>query len=323
MDGPAFQGRDLGRAGVLIGVAHAAIGALRALYAPRFKSIVASASVDRPRPDGHPAYRPEIDGLRALAILPVVLFHLHVAGFAGGYVGVDVFFVISGYLITSLIQQELDRGEFSFVRFWERRARRILPALTVVVLFSLAAGWFILTPTDLDNLGASAFAQSLFGSNVLFWLQAGYFEPGAGSKPLLHSWSLAVEEQFYLCFPFMLVLLGMVGRISRVRLIAGFLLLSLVLSVYGVADHPTAAFYLLPTRAWELLLGAVLALAPGLASRVSSADRWNEILSWLGLAAIAVAVFGYHAETPFPGLAALLPCLGTAAIIRTNEYRLT
>lgn len=268
-------------------------------------------------------YRPEIDGLRAVAILPVVLFHAAVPGFAGGYVGVDVFFVISGYLITSLIQRELDRGEFSFIRFWERRARRILPALTVVVMCSLAAGWFILIPPDLERLGAAALAQALFASNILFWRETGYFNPDAETKPLLHTWSLSVEEQFYLCFPLVLFLLASLGWLTRARIIAAGLLASLLLSIYGAAAHPAATFYLLPTRAWELLLGALLAVSPGLLRLHASALPRGEILSWLGLTAIAAAVFSFTAETPFPGLAALLPCLGTAAVIRSNEERLT
>lgn len=268
-------------------------------------------------------YRPEVDGLRAVAILPVVLFHAGVLGFEGGYVGVDVFFVISGYLITCLIQRELDRGDFSFIRFWERRARRILPALTVVVVFSLAAGWFILIPSDLERLGASALAQALFASNILFWRESGYFNPDADTKPLLHTWSLSVEEQFYLCFPLVLFLLARVGWLVRARIIAGALLLSLLLSIYSVTTQPAATFYLLPTRAWELLLGSLLAVSPGLLRLNSHAVPWNGILSWLGLAAIAAAVFCFTADTPFPGLAALLPCLGTAAIIRSNEQSLT
>lgn len=276
------------------------------------------------RPGSPTRYRPEVDGLRGLAILPVILFHVDIAGFGGGYVGVDVFFVISGYLITSLIQSELDDGRFSFLRFWERRARRILPALTVVVLFSLAAGWFILIPSDLENLGRSAFAQSLFGSNILFWLQSGYFDAQAETKPLLHTWSLAVEEQFYVLFPIALFVLSMVRRSLRVWTIVSFLLISLALSVWGVAHHPSATFYLLPTRAWELLLGSMIALAADSRGREAAAANWrNELLSWLGLLAIAVAVFGYGRETPFPGLAALPPCLGTAAIIWANGTCLT
>lgn len=271
----------------------------------------------------HTTYRAEVDGLRALAILPVVLFHLDVSGFGGGYVGVDVFFVISGYLITSLIQRELDQGQFSFLRFWERRARRILPALTVVVLFSFAAGCFILIPSDLENFGRSAFAQSVFASNILFWLQSGYFDADAETKPLLHTWSLSVEEQFYFFFPFALFALSLFSRSLRVWAIAGALLVSFALSVWGVANHPNATFYLLPTRGWELLLGALIALAPSSNSVGAAVHRCDEVLSWLGVAAIAAVVFTYHMETPFPGWAALLPCIGTAAIIWANGTRLT
>ena len=304
-------------------VSHTVATALRDATAGTAQSSVRRPEVAKASPKSHVRYRAEVDGLRALAILPVVLFHIDVSGFDGGYVGVDVFFVISGYLITSLIQRELDQGQFSFLQFWERRARRILPALTVVVFASLVAGFFVLIPSDLESLGRSAFAQSLFASNILFWLQAGYFDADAATKPLLHTWSLAVEEQFYFFFPLALFVLSLFARTLRVWTIASALLFSFALSVWGVANHPHAAFYLLPTRGWELLLGAMIALAPSSSSEVEAVHRRNELLSWLGLAAIAAAVFTYHIETPFPGWAALLPCLGTAAIIWANETRLT
>lgn len=302
---------------------HTAAVALRDVTAASAESSARISEIAQPGLKSHATYRAEVDGLRALAILPVVLFHIDVSGFGGGYVGVDVFFVISGYLITSLIQRELDQGQFSFLRFWERRARRILPALTVVVLFSFAAGCFILIPSDLENWGRSAFTQSLFASNILFWLQSGYFDADAESKPLLHTWSLAVEEQFYFFFPFALFVLSLFSRSLRVWTIASALLFSFALSVWGVANHPNATFYLLPTRGWELLLGALIALAPRSSSEALAAHSRNEALSWVGLVAIAAAVLTYDTETPFPGWAALLPCIGTAAIIWANGTRLT
>jgi len=155
-------------------------------------------------------YRADVDGLRALAVLPVLFFHADL-GFTGGYVGVDIFFVISGFLITGLILKDLEAGQFHIVRFWERRVRRIIPALAVVVLATLVAGWFLLLPQAFKELGESASAQVLLVSNIYFWMKswvgAGYFAPAAAVKPLLHTWSLAVEEQFYLFFPFLLVTL--------------------------------------------------------------------------------------------------------------------
>jgi peptidoglycan/LPS O-acetylase OafA/YrhL len=153
-------------------------------------------------------YRPDIDGLRAVAVIPVVLFHAGVGIFSGGYVGVDVFFVISGYLITSIIASELDKGSFSIPAFYQRRVRRIFPALVAVMLFCALVGYMILTPTDYQTLGKSVLAASFFVSNVFFWKEVGYFAAPASEMPLLHTWSLAIEEQFYLFFPVFLYLLS-------------------------------------------------------------------------------------------------------------------
>lgn len=264
--------------------------------------------------------RPEIDGLRALAVLPVLLFHADL-GFSGGFVGVDVFFVISGFLITGLILQDLERGQFHLLYFWERRVRRILPALATVVLSTLVAGWFLLLPQDFKQLGRSATAQALLLSNVYFWRDSGYFAQAAELKPLLHTWSLAVEEQFYLCFPFLLIALKRLSHKSLVRTLVLLLLASLGLSICGsYSRFASATFYLLPARAWELLLGSLLATLP---FRVACPPWLKEALSWSGLLAILCAVFCYDSKTPFPGYAALLPCVGTALVIWSNTSRLT
>jgi peptidoglycan/LPS O-acetylase OafA/YrhL len=169
-------------------------------------------------------YRIEIDGLRAVAVLPVILFHAGFASFAGGFVGVDVFFVISGYLITSLLQTEMDAGRFSFRRFYERRVRRLAPALILVMLACLPAAWLLMSPKQLEDFAQSVVAVSVFSSNVLFWIESGYFAPSAELKPLLHTWSLAVEEQFYLFFPMLLWLLyRFARRWIEVALTVGFL----------------------------------------------------------------------------------------------------
>ncbi len=266
-------------------------------------------------------YRPEVDGLRAVAVLAVVLFHAGL-GFPGGYIGVDVFFVISGYLITSLILTDLEQGRFTIVNFWERRARRIIPALATVVLATLIAGWFLLLPGDYASLGKSAIWQSLFMANIYFWKAtvAGYFAGAADEMPLLHTWSLAVEEQFYLIVPLVLTALFRFPRLRTLRvllaLFASGILVSLVASVYGVAYHRSVAFYFLPSRAWELLLGATIAILP---------PAWlihqlpvRETVCYAGLAAILLPCFLYTGQTPFPGLAALPPCLGTALIVWGN-----
>jgi peptidoglycan/LPS O-acetylase OafA/YrhL len=267
----------------------------------------------------HLRYRAYIDGLRALAILPVICFHADL-GFSGGYVGVDVFFVISGYLISALILKELNAGEFKITHFWERRIRRIFPALAVVVLASVVGGWFWFFPDDFKKLGQSVVAQALLVSNFYFYQDAGYFAQGVDLKPLLHTWSLAVEEQFYLLFPFVLMAFRRVSRRSFAWAIVLMSAASFILSVYCGYKHPRANFYLLPTRAWELLTGSFLAAV----TPPVFAARWRaEALSWTGFLAILAAVFFYTSRTPFPGATALLPCLGTAFIIWANDRTVT
>ena len=260
-------------------------------------------------------YRPDIDGLRALAILPVILFHADL-GCPGGFVGVDIFFVISGFLITSLILKEINEDCFSLVTFWERRIRRILPALAVVVFATLVAGWFLFMPADFEVLGKSVIAQVTLLSNVFFYRQSlvggGYFAPVSDTKALLHTWSLAVEEQFYVLFPLLLILLGRQKRLSIAQAILWFGIGSLFLSVAGSYYRPGATFYLLPTRAWELMIGAFLATIPG---RQLLNPRINEAVGWSGLGLIFYSIFFYTRETRFPGLAAIPPCLGAALII--------
>jgi peptidoglycan/LPS O-acetylase OafA/YrhL len=257
-------------------------------------------------------YRPEIDGLRALAILPVVLFHYRVPGFSGGFVGVDVFFVISGYLITSLIQTETTRGTFSLAHFYERRVRRIFPGLFAMLAVVSAAAYVFFFPVDLVHYAQSLFATALFGANFEFWREAGYFDALANQKPLLHLWSIAVEEQFYLLFPALLILMRRSAPRLRLAAIGFIFLASFALSTWGVGAAPVATFYLLPARAWELMLGTLLALGavPAIRSRLAS-----ELLAALGLVLIGAAVFAFTAETPFPGPAALVPCAGAALVI--------
>lgn len=265
-------------------------------------------------------YRPEIDGLRAVAILPVVLFHARIPGFSGGFVGVDVFFVISGFLITSLIVSDLEQQRFSLVGFWERRARRILPALLTVAGFTLVTGWFLLLPADFARLGQSILAQSVFGSNVFFWQQSGYFGPLADELPLLHTWSLAVEEQFYLLFPVSMVVISRFAFRFRGLLVLTFGVASLAISIWAVEQTPGAAFYLLPSRAWELAVGAWLALQKG---HLRASDVIRQVVSFLGIGLIAFSVVVIDPATPFPGIWALPPVLGTAAVIWADGARLT
>jgi peptidoglycan/LPS O-acetylase OafA/YrhL len=269
-------------------------------------------------------HRPEIDGLRGVAVLVVLLSHAGF-GFAGGYVGVDVFFVLSGYLIAEIAWRELRANRFSVVGFWERRARRILPALVVVGAVTLAAGWLVSLPDQYAALGRSVAAQAVFGANVHFWSITDYFARAAEVQPWLHTWSLAVEEQFYVVAPLLLLLLFRMRSARGVpgpALLAAVIAASFAWSVHAVARAPLAAFYLLPARAWELLLGVALALAtaPGALLRQLDAPSGSrrglrETAALVGLALIVGCALAYDKSTPFPGLAALPPCLGTALVL--------
>lgn len=266
-------------------------------------------------PQAVSGYRPEIDGLRAVAVGAVILFHAGFRQVGGGFVGVDVFFVISGYLITRIILSELERGTFSLVDFYERRARRILPALFLVLIVSLVLGWFLLDPPGMKDFSQSLVAVALFGSNVYFWRTSGYFDGAGEEKPLLHTWSLGVEEQFYLLYPLLLLLLWKKGRrIILPLLFIGFVA-SLALAEWGSSEFPIAAFYLLPTRAWELLLGGVVALLMTRPQFIPEGRAVKEILGWVGAVLIGVAALFYSEQTPFPGVYALVPTVGTALII--------
>ena len=188
-------------------------------------------------------YRAEIDGLRALAVLPVILFHAGFEWFNGGFVGVDVFLVISGYLITTIIINEMAEGKFSIVNFYERRARRILPALFFVLSVCLPFAWFWLTPSDLKDFGQSLVAVATFSSNILFWQESGYFDTAAELKPLLHTWSLAVEEQYYILFPLFLILTWRLGLKWILSLLAITFLVSFGVAHWGALNMPSASPY--------------------------------------------------------------------------------
>lgn len=264
------------------------------------------------------AYRPEIDGLRALAVAPVVLYHAGVPGFSGGFVGVDVFFVISGFLITSLIWPDIQQGRFSILSFYERRARRILPALFVVMAFSAFAAYRIFLNSDLLDFSHSLMATTAFVSNFHFLADIGYFAAPAATKPLLHTWSLAIEEQFYIFFPLLLLLLRKYQSERLRPILLQLIVLSFCISAALAVSQADKAFYLLHSRAWELLVGAVLALGvlPPIKDR-----RLGSVLAFTGISLILVSVFGYDHATPFPGFAALVPCLGTLLFIWSNTQQ--
>ena len=260
-------------------------------------------------------YRREIDGLRALAVIPVVLFHAGFKAFGGGFVGVDVFFVISGFLITSLVIGDRQAGRFSIVDFYERRARRILPALFLVMFACLPFSWLWLYPIDLRRFAQSLVAVATYSSNVLFLLTSGYFDTAADTKPLLHTWSLALEEQFYLLYPPLLMATWRIGRRRMVLLLLALGAGSLMVAHWGSANSPVMNFYLLPTRAWELLIGALVAF--GLSSdaepRLPAAAAQGAALA--GLFLVVGSVFVFDKYTPFPSLYTLAPTVGTALII--------
>jgi peptidoglycan/LPS O-acetylase OafA/YrhL len=256
-------------------------------------------------------YRAEIDGLRALAVVPVILFHFGL-GCPGGFVGVDVFFVISGYLITGIIQRGIEANNFSLAVFWERRVRRIFPALFVVLVASLAFGFWWLNPIELKRLGRCSIAQTCLLSNVYFWRNISYFEGDGDSKPLLHTWSLAVEEQFYLLFPFLLLLLKKLSKKKLLLVLATITLGSFACSEYYARYNAGAAFYLLPMRAWELLVGCMLAIFP----RIFKASYYRDnTIALFGVLTVVIPIVLYDSDTKFPGLNAIPPVLGTAAIL--------
>lgn len=255
-------------------------------------------------------YRREIDGLRAVAVIPVILFHAGFDIFSGGYVGVDVFFVISGYLITCILLDELERGDFLIARFYERRARRILPALFVVMLACLPFAYMWMLPSQLKDFAQSVAAVVIFASNVLFWREDGYFAAAAEMKPLLHTWSLAVEEQYYLLFPLFLLLLWRFGRQRVFWSVVAVAVLSLLLAEWGWRNTPRANFYLAPTRVWELLAGSICAFLT-----VGRVQMSSNVLSITGLAMIVGAIFAYSGSTPFPSVYTLVPVVGTGLVV--------
>lgn len=266
-------------------------------------------------------YRRDIDGLRGLAVLLVVLFHA-TGSVRGGFIGVDVFFVISGYLITGILLREMEAQTFSFKDFWERRIRRIVPASVVMAVVTVGLGSLVLLPDDLIGLGRSLIAHAMMISNLYFWNDSGYFAAASDQKPLLHTWSLAVEEQFYLVFPLLCWIImkwsSRSGRQSSLRQVflkvfLALMVLSFVVSIVMVRRDPTSAFYLLPSRAWELLLGASLACFPG--RWLTAPVKYCQAASILGVIMILGSAFQLRDSMPFPGLLALPSCLGAACLI--------
>ncbi|AGF78961.1 putative acyltransferase [Desulfocapsa sulfexigens DSM 10523] len=270
-------------------------------------------------------YRREIDGLRSVAVFPVILFHAGFQLFGGGFVGVDVFFVISGYLITSIIITEKKKGTFSTINFYERRARRILPALFVVMLASLIPAWFLLTPKEMEDFSKSLITVPLFASNILFWQESGYFELANELKPLLHTWSLAVEEQFYLLYPLFLTLVWRLGKYWLFGFLFVILVISLGSAEWGLIHDPVGAFYLLPTRGWELIVGSLAAVytlyKQSPPSQTVLRDLTGELFGIVGLLLISYAIFTFDETVSFPGFNAAFPTVGAALILLFTSQR--
>ncbi|MGY3026183.1 peptidoglycan/LPS O-acetylase OafA/YrhL [Pseudomonas lurida] len=259
----------------------------------------------------NPGFRPDINGLRAIAVIAVVLYHFGVKGFSGGFAGVDIFFVISGFLMTGIIFRQTAVGKFSIIGFYLSRARRIVPALAVLCIALLAGGWFLLIPSDYKELGKHAASSIGFLSNMVYWIGSGYFDTSSHEKWLLHTWSLSVEWQFYMVYPLIIIaarkLLGFnATRILLVALAAG----SFALCLYASTHYPNTAFYTLPARAWEMIVGGLVYLFP-----VQMKNSHKQSASAIGLIAIAASISYFTAADVWPGWLALVPVLGTALII--------
>ena len=264
-----------------------------------------------------PAYRPDIDGLRALAVISVILFHNGIPGFDGGYVGVDVFFVISGYLITQLLEESRDESApRRLATFYVRRMRRILPALLATCLVTAIVAVALFTPDQLVNVGKFLAATPVMLSNVATWTRGDYFAPGVRQLPLSHLWSISVEEQFYLVYPLLLIAITRYRLPYRRLTLVVFASLSLALCVWASHRAPEANYVFAPTRAWELLLGGMLTIGgvPRIGNRIAA-----EGLAVAGLLGIAIAVHFYTSAIRYPGTAAMLPCMASAALLATGS----
>lgn len=248
--------------------------------------------------------------MRALAVVPVILFHAGFKLFNGGFVGVDVFFVISGYLITTILIEDIENKRFSIVNFYERRARRILPALFFVMLVCIPFAWMWMLPSQFKDFSQSLVAVSLFTSNILFWRESGYFASAAEEKPLLHTWSLAIEEQYYVLFPMFLILAWRFGKHRVLWMIVVMAAISLLLSEWGWRREASANFYLIPTRAWEIFSGSISAFLVA-----KYGVQKNNLLALLGLSAIIFSIFVFDKNTPFPSFYALVPVIGTVLFV--------
>ena len=261
-------------------------------------------------------YRPEIDGIRTIAVLSVLFFHAQFEIFSGGFIGVDVFFVISGYLITSVILREISLNKFTFINFYDKRIRRIFPALFFVIFCSVPFALLLMLPSDIRGYSQTLFASTIFGSNFLFWIQSGdYFDTGSIWKPLHHTWSLAIEEQFYFFHPiFLLIITKLSFRLQKIILLIG-IFLSIAICIYLLDIDSKGNFYLLPSRVWELFAGAFLAYLNIEKIKTLFSKNINDLIVIFGLILIFYAIITFDSLTPHPSLLTVIPVLGTVLII--------
>ena len=265
----------------------------------------------------HPSYRPDIDGLRAIAVLLVVIHHAFPASLQGGFIGVDLFFVISGYLISTIIFQNLENGTFSFLDFYKRRVKRIFPALILVLLTSFVYGWFTLLPSDYKQLGKHMAAGAAFVSNFAFWNESGYFDGGSKLKPLLHLWSLGVEEQYYIFWP-LIVLFAWKRKLNMFKVCATLFVLSFAINLFTAKSYSIAAFYSPLSRFWELLIGSTLAYTALNATNTVKSKTWNDASASIGVLLLAAGVYFINPERRFPGFWALFPTIAAYLLIKAG-----
>lgn len=261
------------------------------------------------------SFRQDINGLRAIAVIAVVLFHFNASWMPGGFAGVDVFFVISGFLMTGIIFRGIEQENFSILKFYVARANRIIPALAVLCLVLLVFGWFYLTPLDYKALGKHAASSVAFLSNIIYWRESGYFDAASHEKWLLHTWSLSVEWQFYIIYPLILVSMRKFMSIKTMKslLLVGTIL-GFIFCVIATYKWPNPSYYLLPTRAWEMMLGGIAYLYP-----LSLQENRKKLFEWIGLGLIISSYFLISSENPWPGYLAIFPVLGSFLLIQANR----